>query len=207
MTNPNLTEIIFVIDRSSSMIPSADEVIDGFNKFLNEQRNAEGIALITLSLFDTSKEILLNGKLLNEIPENFLNRNNYVPRGMTALFDAVGMTIDQVGKRLLETPENERPGKVMMVIMTDGAENASREYLGTRVPDMIKHQRENYSWEFVYLGANVDAAAVANDYNIPVMNSMNYSQRAGGTKDLFRSLGASVKQYRYSGKVKLENSN
>lgn len=199
MTNPNLTEIVCVVDRSSSMEHTTQEVIDGFNIFLKDQKALPGEGRITLALFDTRYELLLNGVLLREVKENFLSRENYVAHGATALLDSVGKTIDAVGERLMGLPEEKRPGKVIFLIMTDGEENSSQTYVGQKVPDMIKHQREKYNWEFVFIGANVNSFHLAQNYNIGY--SANYVQTKGGTQGAFARLSMSVGTYRSTGIV------
>ncbi|MEP4076972.1 vWA domain-containing protein [Haloferula sp.] len=162
--NSNLTEIAYVLDRSGSMNSMTEAAIAGFNEFLNEQRAAPGQANLSLMLFDNE---FLNPCLrtpLPEVPE--LTTQTYVPRGMTALLDAIGMTIDKLGKSLAAEPEENRPGKVVVAIFTDGYENASKEYTFEKIHEMITHQRSEYQWEFLFLGANEDAIATATDMGI-----------------------------------------
>jgi len=137
-----------------------DEAVGGINAFLESQRKLPGQAGLTLVLFDHEYIVVHDGVPIKNVPP--LNNDTYVPRGTTALLDAIGRTINTIGERLDKTPKPERPGKVIVAILTDGLENASQEFKRKEIFKMIKHQREVYSWEFVFLGAKQDAiSAVA----------------------------------------------
>jgi len=153
----NLSEIIVISDRSSSMADVKDEAIKGFNGFLKDQQEADaGKCLLTYCQFNTEYEIVHNGIPIEEMKP--LDHTTYQPMGMTALYDAVGKTIDAVGARLAKTPEDKRPGSVTVVILTDGEENSSSdEYKNGRLEEMIKHQADAYKWTFVFLGKGLDA--------------------------------------------------
>jgi hypothetical protein len=155
----NLTEIAYVLDRSGSMGSMTEPAIAGFNQFLAEQRKAPGHARLTLVLFDDEYLVPCQSLPLEEIVE--LDTTSYVPRGMTALLDAIGRTIVQLGRQLEATPEAKRPGQVIVAIFTDGYENASSEFSLKKISKMIRHQQEKYGWEFLFLGANQDAIATA----------------------------------------------
>ena len=133
--NQNLTEMIFILDRSGSMESLTEETIGGFNSLIEKQKEEPGEARVTTVLFDDKYELLHDHTPVQEIQR--LTRKEYYARGCTALLDAVGITIDRVGGRLAETPEEERPGRVVMVITTDGYENASRRYSRSQIQDMI----------------------------------------------------------------------
>jgi len=169
MTNKNLTEIVVVLDRSGSMMSRKYDAEGGLNHFLYEQRKLPGEARLTLTQFDTEYEIVHNGVSLAEVGPCTLE-----PRGGTALLDAVGRTIYEVGARLARTQESQRPGLVVFVIVTDGEENSSREYNRAQVKHMIEEQSGRYSWQFVYLGANQDAFAEAGGIGIPAYTTLNY---------------------------------
>ena len=156
--NNNLTEVIFILDRSGSMCGLEADTIGGYNGFLEKQQKLAGQTQITTVLFDDQYEVLYNGV---DISAAKLKDGQYFVRGMTALYDAVGKTILDVGTRLSRIPSSERPGKVIMIITTDGAENSSREFTDKGIKEMISHQREKYAWEFLFFGANVDTADVA----------------------------------------------
>jgi len=152
----NLSEIIVITDRSSSMSSVRDEAIKGFNGFLKEQQEADlGKCLLTYCQFNTEYEIVHNGIPIEAMKP--LDHRTYQPAGMTALLDAVGRTIDAVGDRLAKTPESKRPGSITVVILTDGEENSSEEYDLDKVKAMIEHQADVYKWTFVFLGKGLDA--------------------------------------------------
>ena len=155
----NLTEMVFVLDRSGSMSGLAADTIGGFNELIEKQKKIEGDAYVTTVLFDHEYEVLHDHVALGEVAP--LTDKEYFARGSTALLDAVGRTINAVGARLGATPEEERPAHVVFVITTDGMENASREYTAKQVREMVEHQQQKYSWQFVFLGANMDAVSEA----------------------------------------------
>ena len=141
--NDNKTAIMVVLDRSGSMQPLTKDVCGGFDTFVAEQKKLPGEATLTLVQFDHEYEIVYVNKPLDEVPPL-----THIPRGSTALLDAVGRGIGELGSALDKQPEDERPGKVIVVIMTDGQENASQEWTREKLRKLIKEQREKYSWEF-----------------------------------------------------------
>ena len=155
----NMTEIVCVLDRSGSMESIVDDAIGGFNTFLKTQQETPGEARMSVVLFDHEYDLLYRGKALADIPP--FNSLTFVPRGSTALFDALGRTIQEVGVRLAALAEVERPNKVLFVILTDGQENASKNYTGQQIKEMITHQLNVYQWEFLFFAANQDAFAVS----------------------------------------------
>lgn len=165
-------ELIVIIDESGSMGNVKSDTIGGFNSFLETHQKLGGDAKLTLVKFDTKYSIVNNGTPVQDVLK--LDNDTYSPGGMTALLDAVGKTIDEVGKRLSGTPEEERPEKVMVMIITDGEENSSREYSHGHVKNKIKEQQEKYKWEFVFLGADQDAWSNAGA--IGVHNAVNFVQ-------------------------------
>ena len=194
-----LTEIIFILDRSGSMAGLQQDTIGGYNNFLHTQRQVPGEAKVTTILFDDKYEVLHNGLDINKIRP--ITNREYFARGSTALLDAVGKTINNVGARFSNTDENDRPEKVIVVITTDGMENASREFTYERISQMITHQQEKYNWEFLFLGANIDAAKEAASLGIRDGRSSNYEASAGGTAALFNVLSNSIASYRFAGKI------
>lgn len=195
MTKENSAEIVIVVDRSGSMSPIAKDMCGGFETFLDEQRKLPGECKVTLVQFDNEYEVVYEAKPIADVPSLVL-----VPRGGTALLDAIGRTIDATGARLETMPEAERPSKVLCMIITDGAENASKEYGRKRVFDMITTQREKFSWEFIFLGANQDSFAAARDIGIPSINVANFVASAGPqARGAMRGLSSNVSGYR-SGK-------
>lgn len=152
MTDKNLTEIILVVDRSGSMSTTAHQAEEGIKSFIQEQSMLPGRAKLTLVQFDTEVETKYD-----HIDINRFNGYSLNPRGLTALLDAVGITIKKVGERLAKTPEAKRPGLVVFAIITDGYENASTIYSRKQIADMIREQKDKYSWQFTYLGSDASA--------------------------------------------------
>ena len=187
-----LTDIIVVLDRSGSMAGIRKDMEGGFDAFIAEQRKEPGDARVTLTQFDTTYEIVYDGKPLTDVPPLSLE-----PRGMTALYDAVGRTIAATGARFAALPEDERPERVLFVIITDGAENSSREFEGARVAAMVKEQTDKYSWQFVYIGANQDAVANAAAMNIHVAS--NFAADSEGSRKALSDLNIGTRSYRGGG--------
>jgi hypothetical protein len=174
MTNSDLTLIAALLDRTGSMESSVAATQDGFDELINGQRAEPGQAFVTLAQFDKHgeapvPEFVYANKPIAEVPKLQL-----VPRGMTPLLDATGRFITRIGKDLDKLPEDERPGLVICVTMTDGLENASTEWTAQRVRALIKQQQDEYSWKFIFIGANMDAQAVADDIGIPVEAAMTF---------------------------------
>jgi hypothetical protein len=195
MMNINLTEIVFLLDRSGSMRGLEEDTIGGFNSFVERQRSLKGQTIITTVLFDDQYEILWNGIDAREVK---LTNKEYYVRGCTALLDAVGRTILDVGYRLSMTKESRRPGKVIFVITTDGMENASREFTYEKVKELIKHQQEKYSWEFIFLGANIDAPIEAANIGISMDNAFDYEATEMGVRNMYRIVCEAVTNIRSS---------
>jgi uncharacterized protein YegL len=189
--NKDHTDITIILDRSGSMESIKTDVEGGFATFLEEQKKLPGKATLSLVQFDTEYEAVYSGKPIAEAPALKL-----VPRGPTALHDAIGRTINAIGERLSKLPEADRPGKVMVVIITDGHENSSSEFSAAMVKDMITHQTEKYSWDFTYLGANQDAVLVASQMGILSSKSMTFGANAKGSDAVFRSMSAYAAQTR-----------
>ncbi len=190
--NQNLTEIIFLLDRSGSMSGLEDDTIGGFNGFLNTQCKL-GQTLLTTVLFDDRYEILHNGVDASKV---ILTEKEYFTRGSTALLDAVGKTILDVGFRLSHLPEEGRPGKVIFVITTDGLENASKEFSYEKVNQMISDQRERYQWEFIFMGANIDVAKESHKLGISPELAFRYEASDAGTDRMYRQVSHMVSEMR-----------
>lgn len=197
------THIVMVLDRSGSMGGVIDDTIGGFNHFLEEQKNAPGEATLTLVQFDTMYDFVHTNKRLQDVPA--LDRKTFVPRGGTALLDAIGRTVNETGAFLSGLSEDERPAQVMFVIITDGEENQSREFSRERVFEMITHQREVYSWQFVFLGANQDAIQSGASLGIGAGSSLGYAGSAIGTNAALRSMSSKTAQYRASGQSQVSD--
>lgn len=194
----DLTQITIVLDRSGSMVAVCDATISGFNEFVEGQKKAPGDANLTLIQFDTENpyEVVFD-RAIAEVPK--LTAETYVPRGGTPLHDAIGQAITKLGAKLKSMSEVERPAKVVVVVMTDGMENSSREYRAPQIAEMIKHQREVYKWEFLFLGANQDAILTGERLNIPAANAVTYSHSPAGAANVMRATGMNVNSYRRSG--------
>ena len=190
MTDANLTEIICVIDRSGSMAQIRDDAIGGFNTFLSEQQKLPGQAKLTLVLFDHEYQVLHDGLDIQQVQE--LNHQTYIPRGSTALLDAIGHSMELVGKRLEQMPAKERPGTVVMAILTDGQENSSTGYAHDQIFSMIKHQKEVYAWEFVFLAADQGAFAVAEQLAIGKSNTQVFATTGKGVRGAYTSISKVV---------------
>ncbi len=187
-----LTEIAFILDQSGSMESIKQGTIEGFNAFLSQQQeeNDKYPALFSLTLFNAGINEVITSEPVAKV--STLDSHNYRPSGGTALLDAIGLTIDSLGKRLAETPEPDRPAKVIVAIMTDGEENSSRQFTWTQVSDKIKHQSEVYKWEFLFMGANQDAIATASRISIDRDSGVNYFQQDGSARKVLRAMSASV---------------
>lgn len=192
----NKTDITIVLDRSGSMDSVKSDTIGGFNSFLSSQQQNATEAALSLVQFDDQYETLYIDKDIQEADK--LSDATFEPRGSTALFDAVGRTINAVGQRLAALIETERPDKVLMVIMTDGFENASKEFSAEKVSEMIRHQRDNYSWEFMFIGANQDAVLSAKQIGIATAASITYAANAEGTNLAFAQMASKINAYRSS---------
>ena len=199
--NSNLTEILFILDRSGSMDPLTEVAIAGFNEFLREQTAEPGLARLTLVLFDDQYEVPVSSLPLPEIIP--LDVSTYVPRGSTALLDAIGRGVDELGTKLAALPEPDRPGKVIVAILTDGEENASRHFDWQQISARIRHQTNVYGWNFLFLGANQDTIATAAKMGIAAQNSATYLADAAGYGATTASLGRKMKAIRKQGTAPL----
>jgi len=189
--NKNLTELVYVIDMSGSMEHLTQDTIGGYNSLIKEQKklgkeNPEAKANVTTVLFDDRYIKLYDHVKIEDVKE--LTENEYKPLGMTAMLDAIGKTINQIGQKLAETPEEERPGLVSVTIITDGYENSSEEYTWEAVRKMIKEQREKYSWVFSFIGANIDVEATSKDLGIDAKMSKKFTASQAGTASVFSSI-------------------
>lgn len=161
----NFIHVCFIVDESGSMMSSQSDVIGGFKRVIDEQKAVkDGTCSVSLFKFSDKVKEVYRGKDVNSV--EYLDENNYAPGGMTAMNDGIGVAIDAIGKWLDGMKESEKPEKNLIVIMTDGLENASREYTSERVREMIKHQEDKYSWTFMYLGTDITDAQAAVDLGI-----------------------------------------
>jgi len=183
----DLTDLTVVLDRSGSMASCKDDAEGGLNEFIKNQKAHPGDCLFSLVQFDTEYEFVHRAVPIKSVP-----RCTLMPRGSTALLDAVGRAIIETGERLRATDEAQRPGLAVFVIVTDGQENSSHEFTKQKIKDMIEHQTTHYKWQFTFLGANQDAFAEAAAMGIPAAGTANYRQTARA----FRGAGTNVARMR-----------
>ena len=188
--NKSLTEMVFILDRSGSMSHLETDTIGGYNSLLEKQKKEQGEAVVTTVLFDDRYELIHDHADIKKVKP--LTEREYFARGTTALLDAIGKTINTVGKRHKYAPDSEVPSKTMVVIITDGFENASREFSQTQVKSMIEHQKERYDWEFLFLGANIDAVSTARNYGITPDRAVKYEADSVGTRTNFEAVSQTV---------------
>lgn len=170
MTDPSYTDITMVLDRSGSMQSIKDDTIGGFDAFISEQRRLPGRCTVSLVQFDNLYEEVYTGRDLADVPSLTL-----LPRGSTAMLDAIGRAVNATGARLAAMPEGRRPGTVIVGIMTDGLENASREFTYPMVKELIEQQEQVYGWTFMYMGANQDAIEVGASLGVARDRSLTYA--------------------------------
>ena len=192
----NLTEIVFILDRSGSMAGLEDDTIGGFNAMIEKQRKEPGEALVSTVLFDNDCEVIHDRVDIQKIEP--LTREKYYVRGCTALLDAVGGAIHHIGNVHKYARAEDRPEKTLFVITTDGMENASREYTYDRLKMLIQRQKDKYGWEFLFLGANIDAAKEAARFGIGADRAANYHADRQGTAVIYEAVSEAVCNVRAS---------
>lgn len=192
----NLTEIVFILDRSGSMAGLEDDTIGGFNAMIEKQKREPGEAYVSTILFDNHTQVIHDRVEIQKIQP--MTRKDYYVRGCTALLDAVGKSIRHIGNVHKYAREEDRPEKTIFVITTDGMENASREYTYERVRQMIEHEKEKYGWEFLFLGANIDATKEAARFGITEDRAANYHADHKGTAVIYDAVSDAVCSVRAS---------
>lgn len=190
MTDPGYRHYVLIIDRSGSMVTIAAETQNGVRLFVDEQKKIPGKATLSLYQFDHAVD-----RIHGFIPLDAVGSYTLQPRGNTALLDACGLAITQVGEKLDAMPEGKRPGKVVVLIATDGQENFSREYKLSQIRDMITRQHDVYGWEFMYVGANQDSFAEAGNMGIAAHATMDYAETPVGTRNAWAGASASSARY------------
>lgn len=198
------TQIVCILDRSGSMSTIIDDAIGGFNSFLKEQKKLTDDATITIALFDDRYDLLYNNVPIKEV--ELINNDTWMPRGTTALYDAIGKTINDVKNAHKDLPKNERPDKVLVCIVTDGFENSSVEYSLEMVKKIIKSSKKD-GWDFIYLAANQDAFSVGSSFGVSCGNTFTFTADTNGVADLSGKLNQAVYYYRTTNTSTLDNDN
>ena len=199
----NYVKIINIIDKSGSMGSIIDTAISGFNEFLMDQKRVEGRALVSTVLFSDGYYPIYEDMDVQSV--EFLNKNNYTTNGSTALYDAIGRTINNEIDKLGNLPMEERPDKILCVILTDGEENHSSKFTKDQIKKLIGEMREDFKWEFIFLAANEQASTTASTLNISASNSYAFANSAGGLKDAYKGVSFAATSYRQSKSVKMDN--
>ena len=189
-----LTEVVFILDRSGSMSGLEADTIGGFNSMINKQKKEDGEAYISTILFDDVSEVLYDRVSVNKVEP--MNDNQYYVRGCTALLDALGGAIHHIGNVHKYAKEEDRPEKTLFIITTDGMENASHNYSYDKVKKMVEKQKKKYGWEFLFLGANIDAIEVAGRFGISANRAINYECDHVGTQLNYEVLSNTVSAFR-----------
>ena len=189
-----MTELVFILDRSGSMAGLEADTIGGFNSMLEKQRREPGDAVVSTVLFDNETEVIHDRVSIADVPK--LTDKEYYVRGCTALLDAVGGAINHIGNVHKYARKEDVPERTLFIITTDGMENASRRYNYEKVRKMIERQKEKYGWEFLFLGANIDAAAEAGKFGIDESMSANYHCDSVGTALNFEVIGEAISSVR-----------
>lgn len=200
MAKKGLTEIVCVIDKSNSMKAIEKDAIGGFNKFIKAQKEEVGQAAVTVVLFDTDFKYLYFGTDIQNV--KILTKRSYLPSGTTALLDAVGKAIDDVGARLSDIPEEERPERVIFAILSGGEEKSSREYTRQQVFDKIRLQTVVYKWQFIFLAANQDAIKRAESIGIDAGFANIFNSSGAGIRGSFNQMSKAISSYRQTGIIK-----
>lgn len=190
----NATEIAFILDRSGSMSGLESDTIGGFNSILEKQKKEEGQAIVSTVLFDHEFDLIHNRQDITSISP--LTTKEYFTRGTTALLDAIGRSVTKIRRIHTEMPEEERPTNVLFVIITDGYENASTEFNYAMIHNLISLAKMDWKWEFLFIGANLDAAQEAKKYGIDASRSARYHADSQGTKTVYSSINSSISQLR-----------
>ena len=193
-TDVSTTELVFILDRSGSMHGLEKDTIGGFNSMLDEQRKKDGAVLVTTVLFDTDYEILHDRLPLGKVPD--MTEDDYRVGSCTALLDAIGRTITHVSDIHRYARPEDVPEKTLFVITTDGLENASRKYTASRIKRMIEEKKSEYGWEFLFLGANIDAITTASNIGISRDRAVTYRSDSAGTALNFKTVSKAVGKYR-----------
>ncbi len=200
-----ITELVFILDRSGSMSGLEKDTIGGFNSMIEKQKKQEGECYVSTILFDNESEVIQDRIKLSEI--KLMTEEDYYVRGCTALIDAIGGAIHHIGNIHKYARPEDVPEHTMFIITTDGMENASHRYTSDRVKHMIERQKEKYGWEFLFIGANIDAVETAAQYGICSDRAVNYHADEKGTKILYATVSESICQLRANAPLQSDWSN
>ena len=190
----DVTELVFILDRSGSMSGLESDTIGGFNAMIEKQKQQEGECYVSTVLFDDESDVLHDRVRLENVPK--MTDKDYTVRGCTALIDAIGGAIHHISNIHKYARPEDVPAHTMFVITTDGMENASRTYTSVQVKKMIEKQKTKYGWEFLFIGANIDAVETASRYGIGRDRAVNYRADKKGTDVLYRSISRTISDYR-----------
>ena len=190
----DLTAILMIVDRSGSMASLRQATVDNINKFLNEQKEVAGDVMLSLCFFSDTYSLFYDFTDLKSVKE--LHAIDYEPYGCTALLDALGNSIDYFGADLAHMREEDRPSKVVVMVITDGMENFSRHLTLEQVKEKVQHQTEKYSWQFCFVGANMDAISVGDSMGFSQQNSINYVASVDGTAQAYTTMSNSISSFR-----------
>ncbi len=198
-------ELVFILDRSGSMSGLESDTIGGFNSMIHKQKKQEGQANITTVLFDDRIEVIHDRFSLDIIKP--LTEEDYYVRGCTSLLDAIGTTIHKIGNIQKYLPDEEKAEKVIFVITTDGLENSSKEYNYEMIKRMIERQKRKYGWEFMFLGANMDAVSEAKKFGIDDNRSVSFHNDSAGVKLNYKTLSNALCSMRSMGRMEVMDEN
>lgn len=201
MTNQNnVTEMVFILDRSGSMAGLESDTIGGFNSLIEKQKKLDGKAYVSTVLFDNLTEVIHDRVEIQNIKP--MTEEEYFVRGCTALIDAIGGAIHHIANIHKYARPEDVPSHTVFVIITDGAENASRHYTSNRVKAMIEKEKEQYGWEFMFIGANIDAVETAREYGIDESRAVNYNADTVGTSIVYEAVESAVNSIRFSNELR-----
>ena len=200
--NNNLTEIVFILDRSGSMAGLESDTIGGFNAMVDKQKKEQGDALLSAVLFDNESVVLYDRVDIRKVEP--MTDRQYQVRGCTALLDAIGGAVHHIVNVHKYAREEDRPGKTVFVITTDGMENASRRYTYAQVQKMVKHEQEKHGWEFLFLGANMDAISAARSFGIREDRAVRYECDGAGTALNFAVVSETIGSFRKGAPIRAD---
>ena len=195
----NLTELVFILDQSGSMAPLVDDTIGGFNSMIEKQKKEDGECLVSAVLFDSESKVLYDRVSIQKVTP--MTDKDYCPSGCTALLDAMGGAIHHIGNVHKYAREEDIPEKTVFVITTDGMENASRTYCANKVRQMVKRQQEKYNWEFLFLGANIDAVETARTYGLKEGHAVRFHNDKKGVELNYCVMSETIGKIRKTGIV------